>query len=89
MSRNCCIISCLFLLSFIFPPLVVLIDRGCGIHFLVNLLLTTLFIIPGTIHAIWICFFKEREHYQVFQSQIIITHPPVDENGVRRYIYQI
>ncbi|KAG5439215.1 hypothetical protein PCANB_001514 [Pneumocystis canis] len=42
------------LFAFIFPPLGVLIEKGCGKDFLINILLTILGYIPGIIHAFYV-----------------------------------
>ncbi|KAI9320911.1 hypothetical protein BX666DRAFT_1912470 [Dichotomocladium elegans] len=44
----------LFVVSFFFPPVAVLVKRGCGIDFLINILLCGLAAIPGIIHAFYI-----------------------------------
>ncbi|KAH8687601.1 hypothetical protein BGZ60DRAFT_394012 [Tricladium varicosporioides] len=36
------------------PPVGVLLERGCGADFLINILLTILGFIPGIIHALYI-----------------------------------
>ncbi|KAJ7470670.1 UPF0057-domain-containing protein [Mycena latifolia] len=40
--------------AIILPPLGVLLERGCGADFLINILLTLLGFIPGIIHALYI-----------------------------------
>ncbi|MGU3539324.1 YqaE/Pmp3 family membrane protein [Methylobacterium sp. A54F] len=42
------------LLAIFLPPIAVLITAGFGLQFLLNILLTLCFGIPGMIHAIWI-----------------------------------
>ncbi|KAL1932039.1 hypothetical protein VTP01DRAFT_9095 [Rhizomucor pusillus] len=44
----------LFVIAFFFPPLAVLIRRGCGIDFLINVCLTLLGAVPGIVHAFYI-----------------------------------
>ncbi|CAO3637667.1 unnamed protein product [Cunninghamella blakesleeana] len=44
----------LFVIAFFFPPLAVLIKRGCGADFFINVLLSLLGAIPGIIHAFYI-----------------------------------
>ncbi|KAH7027035.1 putative cation transport-related protein [Linnemannia elongata] len=43
-----------FIFAVIFPPLGVLLERGCGPDLLINILLTILGFIPGIIHAFYI-----------------------------------
>ncbi|KAF9375418.1 plasma membrane proteolipid Pmp3 [Podila verticillata] len=43
-----------FIFAVIFPPLGVLMERGCGSDLLINILLTCLGFIPGIIHAFYI-----------------------------------
>nr|CAD2174979.1 unnamed protein product [Meloidogyne enterolobii] len=40
----------------IFPPLGVLVEKGCSIHLLINILLTICGYIPGIIHALYVIF---------------------------------
>ncbi|KAH6912746.1 hypothetical protein BKA70DRAFT_1264832 [Coprinopsis sp. MPI-PUGE-AT-0042] len=47
---------CKLLFAIFLPPLGVLLERGCGADFLINILLTCLGYIPGIIHAIYIIF---------------------------------
>lgn len=41
----------LYILAIILPPAPVLIIRGCGAHFCLNILLTLLGWLPGLLHA--------------------------------------
>ncbi|KAK9764584.1 plasma membrane proteolipid Pmp3 [Basidiobolus ranarum] len=43
-----------FIFAVIFPPLGVLLERGCGVDLLINIGLTLLGFIPGIIHAFYI-----------------------------------
>ncbi|KAI8050622.1 cation transport-related protein [Syncephalis plumigaleata] len=43
-----------FIGAVIFPPLGVLLERGCGVDLLINIGLTLLGFIPGIIHAFYI-----------------------------------
>ncbi|KAI9236411.1 plasma membrane proteolipid 3 [Podila verticillata NRRL 6337] len=43
-----------FIFAVIFPPLGVLLERGCGRDLIINILLTCLGFIPGIIHAFYI-----------------------------------
>lgn len=36
------------------PPLAVFIRKGAGKDFLINLVLTLFFFVPGMIHALWL-----------------------------------
>jgi uncharacterized membrane protein YqaE (UPF0057 family) len=44
----------LIIVSIILPPLAVLIDKGFGKDFIINIVLTLLFFIPGLVHALWL-----------------------------------
>ncbi|KAH3666660.1 hypothetical protein WICMUC_005477 [Wickerhamomyces mucosus] len=47
----------LYIIAFVFPPFPVLIRSGfCSADFLLNLLLTAMFGLPGTIHALYIVY---------------------------------
>merc|ERR1712210_37303 len=46
--------DCTRLCALIFPPISVLLVRGCGCDFLLNIILTLLAYIPGMIHAFWV-----------------------------------
>ncbi|KAM3729160.1 Plasma membrane proteolipid [Dirofilaria immitis] len=48
-----CLSLILVILCFIFPPLAVLIARGCDVHLLLNIIFTLLAWLPGVIHAIY------------------------------------
>lgn len=49
MNKLIMIILCIFL-----PPVAVLIDKGLGKDFIINLILSFFFLVPGSIHALWI-----------------------------------
>uniref|UniRef100_A0A7E4WAX9 Plasma membrane proteolipid 3 n=1 Tax=Panagrellus redivivus TaxID=6233 RepID=A0A7E4WAX9_PANRE len=52
--------ECLLLLcAILFPPIAVLIRTGCSVHFLINIFLWILGIVPGIIHAIYVCFYAQ------------------------------
>ncbi len=36
------------------PPLAVFLKKGIGKHFLINLVLTLFFFVPGIIHGVWV-----------------------------------
>ncbi|KAI0236280.1 plasma membrane proteolipid Pmp3, partial [Massospora cicadina] len=40
--------------AIVLPPLGVLLERGCGVDLLINVLLSLLGYIPGIIHALYI-----------------------------------
>ncbi|MEM9882169.1 MAG: YqaE/Pmp3 family membrane protein [Planctomycetota bacterium] len=40
------------LLAIFLPPIAVLIERGIGVSLLLNILLTLIGVIPGSIHAV-------------------------------------
>ena len=44
----------LILLALLLPPLAAFLVVGLGTHFWINLILTLLGWIPGTVHAIWL-----------------------------------
>ncbi|KAK5575767.1 hypothetical protein RB653_006901 [Dictyostelium firmibasis] len=44
----------LLILAFFLSPLAVLIERGCGSSFVINVLLFILGVVPGIIHAFWV-----------------------------------
>lgn len=49
MNKLIMILLCIFL-----PPVAVFIDRGLGKDFIINLILTLIFFLPGSIHALWL-----------------------------------
>ncbi|VDN53461.1 unnamed protein product [Dracunculus medinensis] len=54
-----CVTVCELIFIIIFPPIAILIARGCDVHFFINIVLTIIGWIPGVIHAIYICFYYE------------------------------
>uniref|UniRef100_A0A0N5CFX4 YqaE/Pmp3 family membrane protein n=1 Tax=Strongyloides papillosus TaxID=174720 RepID=A0A0N5CFX4_STREA len=46
-------------------PLAVLLDDGCDAQFVINVLLTLLFYIPGLVHGFWVCFVREKPQTDV------------------------
>lgn len=44
----------LIILAIFLPPLAAFLVVGLGTHFWINLILTLLFWLPGTIHALWL-----------------------------------
>lgn len=49
MNKLVMILLCIFI-----PPLAVFIGRGMGKDFIINLVLTIFFFLPGSIHALWL-----------------------------------
>ncbi len=49
MSKLIMILLCIFL-----PPVAVFIDKGLGKDFIINLILSFFFLVPGSIHALWL-----------------------------------
>ena len=45
---------CLIILAILLPFIAVLIKRGLGKDFVINIILCIIFYIPGIIHALWI-----------------------------------
>lgn len=44
----------MILLTILLPPLAVLLKRGLGLQFLLNVLLTLIGWLPGVVHAFWL-----------------------------------
>ena len=44
----------LIIASILLPPLGVLLSRGLGKQFLINVVLTILGYVPGIVHAVWL-----------------------------------
>lgn len=42
------------ILAIFLPPIAVLMTTGIGLQFLLNIVLTLLGVLPGTIHALWL-----------------------------------
>lgn len=49
MNKLVMILLCIFL-----PPVAVFLDKGLGKDFIINLVLTFFFFVPGCIHALWL-----------------------------------
>jgi len=49
MNKLVMILLCIFL-----PPVAVFLDKGFNKDFVINLILTFFFFIPGSIHALWL-----------------------------------
>lgn len=44
----------IILLAIFLPPIAVFIKEGFGWHLLLNILLCLLFVLPGSVHALWL-----------------------------------
>jgi uncharacterized membrane protein YqaE (UPF0057 family) len=44
----------LIILSLLLPPVAVLLKKGLGIDFLINIVLCILIFFPGVVHALWV-----------------------------------
>ena len=55
----------LIIISVFFPPFAVLIKKGCGSDFCINLFLTTLFFFFGMVHAIYLIIKPGEEYTQL------------------------
>ncbi|CAD6187718.1 unnamed protein product [Caenorhabditis auriculariae] len=68
----------LCVLAIFAPPLAVLFQEGCTCNLLINVLLTCLAIIPGTIHAWYLlCCVEERPTHVYIQTHTTTTgHGP-------------
>jgi uncharacterized membrane protein YqaE (UPF0057 family) len=42
------------IIAILIPPLAVFLKAGLGMTFLLNLILTLLFYLPGLLHALWV-----------------------------------
>lgn len=42
------------LIAILLPPLSVFLQRGLGTQFLINVVLTIIGILPGSVHALWV-----------------------------------
>ena len=66
MADCCKLIALIFALFF--PPLSVLIMRGCSCDLLLNIVLTVVGVIPGIIHAFWVVLKTDKEEGQENQA---------------------
>lgn len=44
----------MIILGFFLPPVAVFIKKGAGKDLLINILLCLAFVLPGSLHAIWV-----------------------------------
>ncbi|EPQ28817.1 uncharacterized protein PFL1_03620 [Pseudozyma flocculosa PF-1] len=63
----------LILLAIFFPPAAVAFLTGCSCDLIINILLTILGVLPGTIHAFWLIFKKMRAEERYGQGGIKYT----------------
>ncbi|KAL2760609.1 hypothetical protein ACRALDRAFT_1053731 [Sodiomyces alcalophilus JCM 7366] len=72
------------------PPIGVLAVAGCGMDFIVNILLTILGFLPGLIHALYVLYVYYDRREQIQQGAIITGRAPgiysekVQSGGTRR-----
>mgnify|MGYP006270460663 CR=1 FL=1 len=59
------------LLAIFLPPISVLIERGLGMQLLINIILTLIGVLPGSIHALYLVVSSRKER--------TITPPSTDE----------
>uniref|UniRef100_A0A0N4ZNA2 UPF0057 membrane protein n=1 Tax=Parastrongyloides trichosuri TaxID=131310 RepID=A0A0N4ZNA2_PARTI len=81
MQKTCCLSCILLIVATLFPPIAILMDDGCGIQFLLNILLCFFGIIPGIIHAYWVCFCREPEMTPLNQQPIVIVNRTYVDEG--------
>ena len=67
---------CKVVIAIFLPPIAVLLERGCGVDFVINILLTLLGHIPGVIHAIYLIL-HDRERRKEGQLQ----YPPPNQHN--------
>lgn len=73
---------CLVILAIFLPPVAVLLERGCGADFCINILLTLLGHIPGVIHAIYLIL-HDRERKR--DGQMLYPPPRHQHNNQATY----
>jgi len=66
----------LCLLAVFLSPVAVLIKKGCGCEFLVNIILFVLGIVPGIIHA-WFCILKAKHFRRLLYTFLAVIMPPL------------
>ncbi|MCW8333726.1 YqaE/Pmp3 family membrane protein [Vibrio sp. SCSIO 43135] len=44
----------MIILCVVIPPFAVFVSKGFGKDFIINLILTLIFFVPGMIHALWL-----------------------------------
>jgi uncharacterized membrane protein YqaE (UPF0057 family) len=44
----------MILLSIFLPPVAVFIKEGVGKHLILNIILCLFFVLPGSVHALWV-----------------------------------
>ncbi|KAG0165197.1 hypothetical protein DFQ28_009107 [Apophysomyces sp. BC1034] len=71
----------LFVVAFFLPPLAVLIKRGCGIDFLINICLWALGAIPGIVHAFYIVHKHNDNFEDIERGGLVYQQVPGDEQA--------
>ena len=72
---------CKVVIAIFLPPIAVLLERGCGVDLVINILLTLLGHIPGVIHAIYLIL-HDRERRKDGQLRY---PPPNQQNNQAMY----
>ena len=44
----------IILLAIFLPPVAVFLKEGIGKHLIINILLCLLFVLPGSVHSLWV-----------------------------------
>ncbi|CAG2180730.1 unnamed protein product, partial [Oppiella nova] len=81
-------------LAFILPPAAVLLDRGCNLDFLLNILLTVFGWLPGFIHALFIICRGSHDqqhihHIHTTRHIIVATEPQIMANQQPSVVYAV
>lgn len=63
------------ILSLFLPPVAVWLTEGFGIDFWINLILTLIGIIPGSIHSIYIWVVWVERKWETHHGRDVTTHP--------------
>ncbi|CAG2120528.1 unnamed protein product, partial [Medioppia subpectinata] len=76
----------------ILPPVAVLLDRGCNLDFVLNLILTCIAWFPGIIHALFVICRKKGEqqhihHIHTTREIIVTTEPQMMANASQAVVY--
>ncbi|KAF7722757.1 hypothetical protein EC973_002711 [Apophysomyces ossiformis] len=69
----------LFVVAFFIPPLAVLLKRGCGIDFLINICLWALGAIPGIVHAFYIVHKYNDNFEDIERGGLVYQQVPGEE----------
>lgn len=57
----------LVIIAVFIPPLAVLLKRGCGAHLLLSIVLTSLYWIPGVLHA-WLVIVTTKRRPRLYRT---------------------